>query len=228
MTHSSEPGGPVFAPYAGFAASWPAGHADTTVYSIAAAHPSFDFDYYDMPMDFLNISADGYLQIDAGASPTYSTAGLLPDPAEPNGVVAAWWEDLDPAAGGQVEWGLFGTSGSEVFAIHWLAPHRVPAGPPGPAVNVEVHFHEDTGDIIFHFIEASSDIDGLGETVGIENHDGTLGSAWYQQSVTAAEVSTALRFSPYVAGEIDYDSDGYLACEDCDDTDDQVTGPCTE
>ncbi len=73
---------------------------------------------------------------------------------------------------------------------------------------------------------AAVDGDSFGETVGIENHDGSLGVAWYQQSTTAVESNSALRFSPIVEGEIDWDSDGYLACEDCDDTDVALHDTC--
>ena len=231
MTHSSEDGGPDFDPYySGFWANLSMSHDATTTYDITYYVPDFTFEYYGELLTMLNISVDGYLQVNV-AEGTNPNAGWLPDAAGPNSVIALWWEDLDPETGGPMRWGSFGSGDNEVVAVGWDAPHRTnnPSGPLGAPMSGEIHLHENTGDIIFHFILAETDPDPWPETVGIENQDGTLGSAWYNQTTThESETGTALRFSPYDAGEIDYDNDTYLACADCDDTDDQITGPCTE
>ena len=217
VTHSNDSDDLDYAPLP-VSLFWPASDEATTQWSVASTYPSFEFDYYGQPMDVQSMSSNGFLSIDSSTDVIGPTAGPLPDPAAPNGTVAIWWEDLDypnPSDHGVFK-GMSGSGDSQVLIIDWWAEHADHPAMVAP-VDAQVQFHEETGDIEFHFTMASTDPDGDPETVGIEDRWGILGTVWYQLTTNALETNSALRFSPVTLTEYDYDSDGAMACEDCDD-----------
>ena len=68
----------------------------------------FSFRYYGQPFSSVTVSSNGFLVF--GPSP--ATAWInspLPNTAVPNGVVAAYWDDLNPALGGGIWYRTLGT-----------------------------------------------------------------------------------------------------------------------
>lgn len=82
----------------------------------------FSFRFYDVPTSTLTISVNGLIsvaEIDPGDSYDNVT---FPDVAEPNGLIAAWWDDLyfDPAvAGAAIGYEIQGTAPDRVAVIEW-------------------------------------------------------------------------------------------------------------
>ena len=60
----------------------------------------FAFPYYDSVYSAVYIGSNGILTFGSGSSSRVNT--VLPTAAAPNGVIALWWDDLNPANGGQI------------------------------------------------------------------------------------------------------------------------------
>jgi hypothetical protein len=68
----------------------------------------FDFDYYGIEYSDIYISSNGFLTVLPGQPNGCCTGGELPSPTAPNGVIAGWWEDLNPASGGTIHYQTMG------------------------------------------------------------------------------------------------------------------------
>jgi hypothetical protein len=146
----------------------------------------FVFTFYDEPFTSVQISSNGYLVFgDSDASKFSNTA--LPTESEPNGVVAALWDDLSPQAGGDVWTQTFGEAPNRTFVVEWLdTPHYKDFG----AGTFEIQLHEGSNDIEYQYVDTNFDISvydyGAAATIGVENLTGTTGAQFaYDESVLA-------------------------------------------
>ncbi len=90
----------------------------------------FTFRYYGQSFTSVTASSNGFLVF--GSSPP-ATAWIntpLPNAALPNGVVAAYWDDLNPALGGGVLHRNVGTAPNRKLVVSWVGVrHADVAGP---------------------------------------------------------------------------------------------------
>ncbi|MEV0743976.1 S8 family serine peptidase [Streptomyces sp. NPDC050273] len=119
----------------------------------------------------------------------------LPAPAQPNGVVAAFWDDLTLDKKSSVQTAVTGKTGSRQFAIVWN--NAAFASDTSVRVSFEALFDEATGAVTLQYkgIGSAASQRGGSATTGIENQAGTdgLGSSFNE---TVLSDATALRFSP--------------------------------
>ncbi|MGW0936967.1 S8 family serine peptidase [Streptomyces sp. NPDC002666] len=119
----------------------------------------------------------------------------LPAPAQPNGVVAAFWDDLTLDRKSSVQTAVTGKTGSRQFAIVWNNAALV--SDTSVRVSFEAVFDEATGAVTLQYqgIGSAASQRGGSATTGIENQAGTdgLGSSFNE---TVLSDATALRFSP--------------------------------
>jgi hypothetical protein len=64
----------------------------------------FTFDFYGVSYTDFFVSSNGFLAI-SGASNGCCSGQNLPNPTAPNGVIAGWWEDMNPSGGGRTSTG---------------------------------------------------------------------------------------------------------------------------
>jgi len=62
----------------------------------------FAFDFYDSTYDSVRICTNGFLSF-TSLYPAYENVGI-PEPFDPNNILAAFWDDLNPAAGGTIHY----------------------------------------------------------------------------------------------------------------------------
>jgi hypothetical protein len=123
---------------------------------------------------------------------TYSNVGI-PNAAEPNNMIAPFWDDLYPPSGGTVYY--YQDTANHRFIIQYTAvPHILGYG---PFTFQTVLHQEGTIDVFYNNIGGNYNTDC---TVGIENDTGTEGvQVCYNGSGTFLPTSgTAIRFSPPV------------------------------
>ena len=164
--------------------------------SVAVALP-FPFNFYGQSFTSVQISANGYLVFGDGA-PRRPTNVAIPNAREPNGLVAPFWDDLDPSAGGSIWYRTTGTPPSRRFVVAWVG---VPHFPSIGAATFEAVLEEGTNDVRFQyadvqFEDASLDY-GASATVGLESPDGVIGRqfSFDQPSLRAYESAKAIRFT---------------------------------
>jgi subtilisin family serine protease len=124
-----------------------------------------------------SISSNGFIRLGSGVATSYVNAAI-PTAAEPNALIAPWWDDLNPALGGQIRSLTTGTSPNRRFTVAWVGVPHI-AGTT-TAVSFEAVISEATGDITFNYLDAltgnTASDRGVGATIGLENGAGTVGT----------------------------------------------------
>lgn len=146
----------------------------------------------------VQVSSNGYLHFGWGSAGFYANSNL-PNSAHPNGIVAAWWDDLDPYTAGSISWGTIGSAPTRRFVVTWSnVPH---VSSPSTMVTFQIVIEETTNAFVFNYLDATtgsagSDL-GAGATVGIESADGYEASVISHNAGNLANTS-AYRCTPYV------------------------------
>ncbi|MEV6106857.1 S8 family serine peptidase [Streptomyces sp. NPDC051940] len=119
---------------------------------------------------------------------------VLPSAAQPNGIVAAFWDDLVLDKKSSVKTAVTGTAGSRRFAIVWT--NAALAADTSARVTFEAVFDEATGSITLQYqgIGATTGEQGSSATVGIENQGGTDGLGYAFNESVLTDLS-AIRFT---------------------------------
>ena len=164
----------------------------------------FDFEFYGNTYSSVKVTDNGYLTF--GPSATWYPGNVcIPDPAEPNDLIAPLWDDLDPSdywfLGAEVYYLLEGTAPNRRLTIEWYhVPHWIFWSDDG--VTFEVTLYETTNEMKFQYLDVDFDNsfydNGASATVGIENATGTQG---LQYSCNEPALSDGLAIRIYrVAG----------------------------
>jgi subtilisin family serine protease len=135
----------------------------------------FAFDYYGIEYSNVYISSNGFLTVLPGQPNGCCTGGVLPATTTPNGVIAGWWEDLNPSGGGTIHYQVMGDAPSRYFIVQFT---DVPHFGGGNLVTKQYKLFEGSNNIEVHYLAAPSD--GGTHSAGIENHDGTIGLQYYR------------------------------------------------
>ncbi|MEV6699777.1 S8 family serine peptidase [Streptomyces sp. NPDC051453] len=118
----------------------------------------------------------------------------LPSAAQPNGIVAPFWDDLILDGKSSVQTATTGSKGSRSFAIVWNKAQLADGS--GDRVTFEAVFSEATGAVTFQYQSVPGK--GSGATVGIENQAGT-DALQYSFNQNALTNLSAIRFTPKAA-----------------------------
>ncbi|MEU9856277.1 S8 family serine peptidase [Streptomyces sp. NPDC047974] len=118
----------------------------------------------------------------------------LPGAAQPNGIVAAFWDDLVLDKKSSVKTAVTGTAGSRRFAIVWT--NAALAADTSARVTFEAVFEEATGAITLQYqgIGTAAGEKGASATLGIENQGGTDGLGYSFDESALTDLS-AIRFT---------------------------------
>ncbi|MFD0421009.1 S8 family serine peptidase [Streptomyces parvus] len=119
----------------------------------------------------------------------------LPADARPNGVVAAFWDDLVLDKRSSVKTAVTGKAGSRKFAIVWDKASF--AAEPSVRISFQAVFDQATGAITLQYRGAGSSVlqRGGSATTGIENQAGTDGLGHSFDEAVLSD-TTALHFTP--------------------------------
>lgn len=162
---SNEPGGPSYDWVDISATGTAIAGADDAV---TLADIGFAFDFYGTEFSEVNISTNGFLTF-TGSSSDFSN-NPIPDPAEPNAIVAPFWDDQDTGDGvGEI---LYETRGDTFIVQYDGVPHYPGPGNPGELYTYQVMLFAD-GTIKFQYQSMNGILTSA--TVGIENLDGSDG-----------------------------------------------------
>lgn len=123
----------------------------------------FIFRFFGNSMTSVDIASNGYLTF--GSSGNVFTNTSIPNPSLPNNLIAPFWDDLDPTAGGTVHY----RSSPTQFIVQYTGIKRFGTS---EAETFEVILNAD-GSIVYQYLTMTGGLNS--STVGIENATGTAG-----------------------------------------------------
>ena len=158
----------------------------------------FSFRYFGQPHTSVKVSSNGFLVFGSSAATEWVNSPL-PNPALPNGVVAAYWDDLDPSLnGGAVWYRSLGTAPNRKLVISWIGVrHADNAGP----ISFQAVLEETANEIVLAYQDTlhgnPAQDHGASATVGLESPDGTQGHQFLRNQALLApyQATTALRYT---------------------------------
>lgn len=165
----------------------------------------FSLDFFGRSYDSIQISSNGYLTFEG---PGDLPAGFCPPASNPaNAVIAPFWDDLNPGAGGAVYYLLEGTEPNRRLTVEW---HQVPLYPDTDAATFEVTLFETSNQLLFQyqdvvFGDPASDNGGTA-IVGVEDVSGERGTAVSCLSASIMN-SSARRLRRYAAPTVIWEDD---------------------
>ncbi len=161
----------------------PFGASDESITNFSGLPP---FEYGGELYDSVGAVSNGYLVVGGGTGADVDFINTdLPDPAVPNNVLAPFWTDLNPAAGGALYAAILSDGGGNIWTvIEW---ESVPNFGDGETNTFQVWLGAAANgggeDISFTYGADISDGDGGFLTVGAENGFGTEGGTVYFDGV---------------------------------------------
>ena len=157
----------------------------------------FPVSFYGASYNQASVTTNGLVNFLAPRLGDYANTAL-PSPGQPNGILAAFWDDLTLDSKSAVKTATSGTAGQRKFAIVW--ENAAFAADTTKRVTFEAVFEEATGAIVLQYqsIGANALETGGSATVGIENQAGTDALQYsFGQSVLVDR--SAIRISPKAA-----------------------------
>ncbi|MDV2503929.1 MAG: S8 family peptidase, partial [bacterium] len=158
----------------------------------------FSFDFYEVAHTQVRVSSNGYLTF--GNNGTRYVNDPIPSSGTPNDLIAPFWDDLNPSAGGAIYLLRSGAAPNRSVTVQW---HNVPHYSNTGAVTFQVTLYEGSNDIVFRYkdvtFDNSSYDDGASATVGVEAPTGSFGTQYSTNSATlSAGKAINFYFSPPV------------------------------
>jgi hypothetical protein len=167
--------------------------SDDTTKSVALP---FSFTFAGTAYTSLNVSSNGNAHFGT-ASNAYSNVAI-PSTANPNALLAVFWDDLAPNLGGTIYTGVSGTSPNRTFVIEWRnVDHYGVSGTNG--ATFEIQLDESTNHIWFLYQDTdfgnASYNTGVSATSGVENSAGSAGNQ-YSFNSAVLTANKVLHFWP--------------------------------
>jgi subtilisin family serine protease len=161
---SNEPNGPIYnwVDISGIGQSLDFGFDDQ---NLGPFDLGFEMPFYDMLYNSIRICSNGWISFTS--SGTNYNNSMLPVTAEPNNLIAPFWDDINPTLGGNY---YFYTNSTDSAIVAWVdAPRYGRTG----LFTFEIILTAD-GDITYQYLSMTGTINSA--TIGIENSTGTIGS----------------------------------------------------
>jgi hypothetical protein len=133
----------------------------------------FDFLFYGVLYRDVYISSNGFITFNPKEVDGYEGQDSVPNTVSPNNMIAGFWEDLNPQAGGTISHATVGTDGDWEFVVEFKEVPHYSNLESDDLVTFQIILHEGSNDIELQYGLASSD--GGTHTAGIENAEGTTG-----------------------------------------------------
>lgn len=128
-----------------------------------------EFNFYGKSYDQVFVSSNGFVSFIDPMTSGCCAGGTIPNSTDPNAVVAGYWVDLDPSAGGSIHYQ--GISSPDRYVIEFNGvPYQ---GSTNETVTFQIVLWYGSDIVEVHFDEAGSD--STTTTTGIENAAGDTG-----------------------------------------------------
>lgn len=162
----------------------------------------FAFDFFGASVTHYSVSSNGFMQLwpsDSGTPIAAAGNDSIPDSDAPNGVVAPFWDDLEPASGGaSVVRVVDGAPGSQRMVLQWTNWQAYDDA--SGVLTFQAHVFEDSDVIEFHYCSMNATTttrhSGGSATIGVENLTGTDGISVSFDTAGAVATGSGFRLTP--------------------------------
>lgn len=167
----------------------------------AAQTLPFTFNFYGQNYTQIFVGANGLIGLST-AGMTNGLNGDLPSTNAPNGFLCPFWDDLNPASGGNIWIGYLGAAPNRKAVVSWVdVPHQITIGGQ-TRYTFQAVLHE-TRQVSFQYLLVQSGrstlVSGKSATIGMEDATGTLATKFAANPGTAVVANNqAILFSPVV------------------------------
>ncbi len=158
----------------------------------------FNFNFYGQNYSQLYIGANGLIGF-VNANLSNSANADLPSSLAPNAAIYPYWDNLNPAAGGTIFFGVNGVGPNRRAVVSWNAvPHNTTMGGVTP-ITAQVILHEG-GAIAFQYLQVeqgnANRVMGKSATIGVEDASGTMATLYsYNGSPSLVSNGQAMVFT---------------------------------
>jgi hypothetical protein len=125
----------------------------------------------------------------------------MPTTAAPNAIICPYWDDLNPATGGNVWFGTVGAAPCRAAVVSWVdVPHTITAGGQN-RFTLQAILHE-SGQIAFQYAQVDSGNAqrtlGRSATIGVEDFTGAVAAKYsYNGDLALVTNNQAMLFVPH-------------------------------
>lgn len=150
----------------------------------------FTFPFYGQNLTEVQISSNGFLTFADMAFSGCCSGESHPDPSHPNNLIAGYWTDLDPFAGGAVHYQTVGQAPNRTFIVQFTAVPQYHFPAPTPTT-FQFQLMEN-GTVEVHYLEAVNNL--ITASAGVESSSGFFGVR-YASGPLENQVETAVRYN---------------------------------
>lgn len=161
FTDSTQPGSPPFFWQDVTGGNYVPLGDDSIIHSIPLP---FAFNFYGTSHDHITVGSNGIVYFDTAYLGYNNTPIPGPTPEGVDRFIAAYWDDLNPNAGGAVYYQVRGTAPNRRVIVQW---DEVPHYASSDKVKVQAILFEGAGNIVMQYLNPSLEA-GSGATVGIQ------------------------------------------------------------
>ncbi|MCK6561954.1 S8 family serine peptidase [bacterium] len=159
---SDEPGGPAFNWQDITGVGTPVNLSDDSFIEVALP---FTFPFYGVDKSLVKISSNGFLAFGPNGTDLNNTP--LPNAGQPNDIIAAFWDDLDPGLGGTIHY--YHNAGANEFIVQYTGIQHFG----GSAPYTFQAILRSNGSMLFQYLGMQGPVNSA--TLGVENSSGTIG-----------------------------------------------------
>ncbi|RMG61521.1 MAG: choice-of-anchor D domain-containing protein, partial [Calditrichaeota bacterium] len=145
----------------------PTGSFDPKDEGMATINLPWPVNFYGTSYTQLQVNSNGFVTFDMNFFANAFSNTQIPDPGDPNNLVAVFWDDLDGSTNGDIYYQQIGN----MFIIQWHQWDHFPSSG-SDQMDFEIIFYQNSSTIDFaysHVVEEAS------STYGIENADASIG-----------------------------------------------------
>lgn len=171
---------------------------DETVLSLDLSAVDYTWEFGGEAYTDIHMWENGVVEFGPGGALYTFITQDLPNPSDPNGIVAAFWNDFEIfAEDGEMRYALIGDETSTYLILEWFQV-REWNDPTGPAFTFNVWFELDTENVYVNLLDVAQGDAPYGTIMGMENLDGSEGgSVSFDSSNPPTDASTtALTYLP--------------------------------
>jgi hypothetical protein len=157
----------------------------------------FDFTFYGVTFNQFRVCSNGWVSFTSTSNSLSNVA--IPSAGEPNNLLAIFWDDLNPVAGGQVYY-YSDPNTNQLIVSYDGVPHYSGSG---SSLYFQVVLDGNDSSIVYHYGSMNdAGHDSSSATVGIENATGTIGTQYlFNQAGIVDSMAVYFGFEAPVFGE---------------------------